>query len=119
MTNHSFLRDSSQFTPLDREPGMAHARKKVLCVEDDRETATLIAEELVERGFEVRIAHNGQEGLLAILEDKPDLVLCDISMPIMSGFRDRNQKVCFTSQAACRNRIARDARFWNLHHSTR
>jgi DNA-binding NarL/FixJ family response regulator len=65
---------------------MAHARKKVLCVEDDRETAALIAEELVDRGFEVRIAHNGQEGLLAILKDQPDLVLCDISMPIMSGF---------------------------------
>jgi DNA-binding response OmpR family regulator len=86
MTNHSFLRDPSQFTPLERGPDMAHARKKVLCVEDDRETAALIAEELVERGFEVRIAHNGQEGLLAILKDQPDLVLCDISMPIMSGF---------------------------------
>jgi DNA-binding NarL/FixJ family response regulator len=65
---------------------MAHARNTILCIEDDRETAALIAEELVERGFEVRIAHNGQEGLLAILKDKPDLVLCDISMPIMSGF---------------------------------
>jgi DNA-binding NarL/FixJ family response regulator len=65
---------------------MAYASKKILCVEDDRETAALIAEELVERGFGIRIAHNGQEGLLAILKDKPDLVLCDISMPIMSGF---------------------------------
>jgi DNA-binding NarL/FixJ family response regulator len=65
---------------------MAHVRNTILCIEDDRETAALIAEELVERGFEVRIAHNGQEGLLAILKDKPDLVLCDISMPIMSGF---------------------------------
>jgi DNA-binding NarL/FixJ family response regulator len=65
---------------------MAHARKKILCVEDDRETAALIAEELVERGFEVRIAPNGQEGLLAILQEKPDLVLCDISMAVMSGF---------------------------------
>jgi DNA-binding NarL/FixJ family response regulator len=65
---------------------MAHARTKILCVEDDRETAALIAEELVERGFEVRTAHNGQEGLLAILKDKPDLILCDLSMPIMSGF---------------------------------
>jgi DNA-binding response OmpR family regulator len=53
---------------------MAHARKKILCVEDDRETAALVAEELVERGFEVRVAYNGQEGLLAILKDKPDLV---------------------------------------------
>jgi DNA-binding NarL/FixJ family response regulator len=65
---------------------MSHARKRILCIEDDRETAALIAEELVERGFDTRIAHNGQDGLLAILKDKPDLVLCDISMPVMSGF---------------------------------
>ena len=54
---------------------MARTRKKILCIEDDRDTAALIAEELVERGFEVSIAHNGQEGLLAILKEKPDLVL--------------------------------------------
>jgi DNA-binding NarL/FixJ family response regulator len=65
---------------------MAHARKKILCIEDDRETAALIAEELVEREFDISIAHNGQEGLLAVLKYKPDLVLCDISMPVMSGF---------------------------------
>jgi DNA-binding NarL/FixJ family response regulator len=65
---------------------MAYASKKILYVEDHRETATLVAQELVERGFNVRIAHDGQEGLLAILKDKPDLVLCDIRMPIMSGF---------------------------------
>jgi DNA-binding NarL/FixJ family response regulator len=65
---------------------VAHAPKKILCVEDHRETATLVAQELVERGFNVRIAHDGQEGLLAILKEKPDLVLCDIRMPIMSGF---------------------------------
>jgi DNA-binding NarL/FixJ family response regulator len=62
------------------------SRKKILCIEDDRETAALIAEDLTDRGFEVSIAHNGQEGFVAILKKKPDLVLCDISMPIMSGF---------------------------------
>ena len=65
---------------------MAYASKRILCVEDHRETATLVAQELVERGFNVKVAHDGQEGLLAILKDKPDLVLCDINMPIMSGF---------------------------------
>ena len=65
---------------------MAHARNKILCVEDDRETAALIAEDLVDRGFEVSVAHSGQEGLIAILRDRPDLVLCDITMPVMSGF---------------------------------
>jgi CheY-like chemotaxis protein len=37
--------------------GMADAQKKILCIEDDRETAKLIAEELSERGFEVLIAY--------------------------------------------------------------
>jgi len=65
---------------------MAEARKKILCIEDDRETAALIAEELVERGFEISITHDGRAGLAAILKNMPDLVLSDISMPVMSGF---------------------------------
>jgi DNA-binding response OmpR family regulator len=55
-------------------------------VEDDRETAELVAEELLDRGYEVSVAHDGHEGLAAILKSAPDLVLSDISMPIMSGF---------------------------------
>ena len=65
---------------------MAQARAKLLCIEDNRETAALIAEELRDRGFEVTIAYSGQEGLLAIMRATPDLVLCDISMPAMTGF---------------------------------
>ena len=65
---------------------MAQARKKILCIEDDRETAVLIAEELIDCGFEVSTAYGGEEGLLAIMKATPDLVLCDISMPTMTGF---------------------------------
>jgi DNA-binding response OmpR family regulator len=65
---------------------MAEAPTKILCIEDDRETAALIAEELVDRGYEVTLAHDGREGLAAILRTMPDLVLSDISMPAMSGF---------------------------------
>jgi DNA-binding response OmpR family regulator len=61
-------------------------RGKILCIEDDRDTASLICEELVDRGFEVRAAYNGREGLAAILKEPPDLILCDIGMPGMSGF---------------------------------
>ena len=50
------------------------------------ETAALIAEELIERGFEVVIAYGGQEGLQALMKSPPDLVLCDIGMPVMTGF---------------------------------
>jgi DNA-binding response OmpR family regulator len=65
---------------------MPEAPKRILCIEDDTETAALIAEELIDRGFEVNIAYSGQNGLAAILRERPDLVLCDISMPGMSGF---------------------------------
>ena len=65
---------------------MAQAHRKILCIEDDRETAGLIAEELRERGFEVGVADGGQEGLMAIMRSTPDLVLCDVSMPGMTGF---------------------------------
>ena len=65
---------------------MSETRKKILCIEDDRETAALIAEELAERGYDIRVAHDGREGFAAILKFIPDLVLSDISMPVMSGF---------------------------------
>jgi DNA-binding response OmpR family regulator len=65
---------------------MTADKKKILCIEDDRETAALIAEELVERGFDVVIAHDGAEGFAAIFKTMPDLVLCDISMRVMTGF---------------------------------
>lgn len=65
---------------------MAHADSKILCIEDDRQIAGLIAEELTERGFKVSIAYGGQEGLMAIMRATPDLVLCDIGMPGMTGF---------------------------------
>ena len=70
---------------MTRSP-MPQTPKKVLCIEDDRETAALIAEELVDRGYDVSVAHEGREGLAAILRTMPDLVLSDISMPAMSGF---------------------------------
>ncbi len=65
---------------------MAEAKKHILIIEDERETSALLAEDLVDRSFVVSLAHDGHEGLEKILSDRPDLVLCDISMPVMSGF---------------------------------
>jgi DNA-binding response OmpR family regulator len=65
---------------------MAEARKKILCIEDDPEAAALIVEELADQGFEPIAAYDGREGFEAILKHMPDLVLCDISMPVMTGF---------------------------------
>jgi DNA-binding NarL/FixJ family response regulator len=65
---------------------MASARRKLLCIEDDRDSAAVIATELVKRGFAVTVAHGGEHGLLAILKSTPDLVLCQIDMASMTGF---------------------------------
>jgi DNA-binding response OmpR family regulator len=65
---------------------MSNRRRRILCVEDDRDTASLICEELTDRGFDVAVAYNGRDGLASILKDPPDIVLSDIGMPGMSGF---------------------------------
>lgn len=66
---------------------MSANHRKIVCIEDDRETSALIVEELSDRfGFPIIQAFDGREGLAAILRERPDLVLCDISMPGMTGF---------------------------------
>ncbi|MFY9643318.1 MAG: response regulator transcription factor [Rhodomicrobium sp.] len=58
----------------------------ILCIEDDEQTAGLLAEALTELSYTVELARDGKEGLAAILSHKPDLVICDIRMPILNGF---------------------------------
>jgi DNA-binding response OmpR family regulator len=79
---------------------MAPPRKKILCVEDDLETATLIAEEFEERGYEMAVAHDGQAGFAAVLKLTPDIVLCDVSMPVMTGFELLDRLVELTPRFA-------------------
>jgi DNA-binding response OmpR family regulator len=68
---------------LDDAPAQA---QKILYIEDDHQIAKLVAEELTEQGFNVILALDGHEGFIAILKGLPDLVLCDIGLPHMSGF---------------------------------
>lgn len=57
----------------------------VLCVDDEADIRQLLVEELEEAGFQTLEAANGQEGLEMIVSKWPDLVICDISMPVMNG----------------------------------
>ena len=57
----------------------------VLCIDDEADIRQLIVEELTDAGFKTLEAANGQEGLEVILAHWPDIVICDISMPIMDG----------------------------------
>jgi len=59
----------------------------ILCIEDESELRKDITEELEEAGYTVLQAVDGKEGLEMILAHKPDLVLCDITMPKMNGLQ--------------------------------
>lgn len=58
----------------------------ILCIEDEMETAAILAEDLTERGYRVLSARRGDEGLGTLFAERPNLVLCDINLPGMSGF---------------------------------
>jgi DNA-binding response OmpR family regulator len=60
-------------------------KKKILIVEDDSFVVEVYSTKLLEMGYEVRVAQNGEEGLKMIDEEKPDLILLDIIMPVMGG----------------------------------
>jgi DNA-binding response OmpR family regulator len=60
--------------------------KCILCVEDEPEMIDLIRLILGRRGFEVKGAAGGIEGLKMIRQDPPDLVLLDLMMPDMDGW---------------------------------
>ncbi|WP_139491822.1 response regulator transcription factor [Brevibacillus dissolubilis] len=60
--------------------------KKLLIVEDEASIAELERDYLEIEGFEVDMAHNGEEGLRMALEGEYDLLLLDVMLPVISGF---------------------------------
>ncbi len=60
--------------------------KKILIIEDEKIIRNLIKKKLIERGYNVQEAENGEVGMVKMKEDKPDLILLDIIMPKMGGF---------------------------------
>jgi DNA-binding response OmpR family regulator len=60
-------------------------KKSILIVEDEVSLSSALNDKLTGVGYEVAMAKNGQEGLDAIKEHKPDLILLDVVMPVMDG----------------------------------
>ena len=60
--------------------------KRLLLIDDDPIISEPLARRLTTRGFDVRVAGNGKEGLRLALETQPDLVILDIMMPEMDGW---------------------------------
>lgn len=59
--------------------------KNILIIEDEADIREAMAEAVQDAGFNVTTAANGSIGLSMALEQKPDLILLDIVMPVMDG----------------------------------
>lgn len=59
--------------------------KKILIVDDEPDITKVLAARLKENHFDVDTASNGAEGLQRVQENRPDLIIIDIMMPVMSG----------------------------------
>ena len=60
--------------------------KKILVVDDEEDLLKLTAFRLKKSGYEVLTAVNGQEALDLIQNDRPDLILLDLRIPLISGY---------------------------------
>jgi DNA-binding response OmpR family regulator len=61
-------------------------KKKVLVVDDNKDTVRIIQEALEGAGFSVAAAFDGKEALELVRKDLPDLMILDLMMPKMSGY---------------------------------
>lgn len=58
----------------------------LLCVDDEPDLLRDLSEELTDAGYRVLAASSGRAALLQLAQQRPDLILCDISMPGMDGY---------------------------------
>jgi len=64
---------------------MSESMQKVLIVEDDPNTASLVVTYLEREGFATLVEHNGEQGLRTALQQRPNLVILDLMLPGIDG----------------------------------
>ena len=70
---------------------------KILIVEDNELNRDMLSRRLLKRGYEIVLAVDGGEGLAKAGSEKPDLILLDMSLPVMDGWEvARNLKASET-----------------------
>src|ERR1700730_14012302 len=59
---------------------------EILIVEDNEMNRDMLSRRLIRRGYEVVMAVNGEEGITAAKAEYPDLILMDMSLPVIDGW---------------------------------
>ncbi len=64
---------------------------KVLLVEDNEMNRDMLSRRLTKRGYEVVMAIDGQQGVDMAVSEKPDIILLDMSLPVVDGWEAAQQ----------------------------
>ena len=78
----NFSDDSYEETALG-----SNGKKKVLVVDDDPLVVKILRGPLLKAGYDVDVASQGLEALEKVKEHRPDLIILDILMPLLDGFK--------------------------------
>ncbi|MCA1568149.1 MAG: response regulator [Acidobacteria bacterium] len=65
--------------------------KKILLVEDNEMNRDMLSRRLVRKGYEVSIAVDGRQGVEMAQSAAPDLILMDMSLPVLDGWEATRQ----------------------------
>ncbi len=72
---------------------MAQNGQRVLVIDDEEPIRSALHDVLLDQGYDVRTVGDGQQGLEIMQEWPPDVILLDLSMPVMGGSAFRNAQL--------------------------
>ena len=73
---------------------------KVLLVEDNEMNRDMLSRRLIRKGYEVVLGEDGEKGVEMALSESPDIILMDMSLPVIDGWEATRQIKAGTATAA-------------------
>jgi CheY-like chemotaxis protein len=64
---------------------------KILLVEDNEDNRDMLSRRLIRKGYDVSMAVDGAEGVAKAQAERPDIILMDMSLPVMDGWEATRQ----------------------------
>ena len=100
------------------------AIQKILVVDDSATERYFLSDILIKNGFSVSTAENGEEALLKVKADRPQLILMDVVMPGQNGFQvtraiSRNPETQDVPIIMCTSKGQETDRIWGLRQGAR
>jgi len=100
------------------------AIQKILVVDDSPTERYFLSDILIKHGFSVSTAENGEEALLKVKADRPQLILMDVVMPGQNGFQvtraiSRNPETQDVPIIICTSKGQETDRIWGLRQGAR